>query len=134
MVEYATITAALAMLASSLHGIVGGALPLSDRKAGPQVASIARSQHVSGAQARAAYAKASYRKPALRYLYAVSWVSSASNLSACEAAKLLGPDPTAAAAQALRASPKTLVLLGKAHITVSQAASAIGRGTTDGCA
>jgi hypothetical protein len=41
---------------------------------------------------------------------------------------------TAAAAHALQGSPKTLALLHAAHITVGQAAAAIGRGTNDGCA
>ena len=75
-----------------------------------------------------------YRKPALRYLYTVGWVSAASDLNSCKAAQLLGPDPAVAAAQALRGSPKTLALLRAAHLTVGQAATAIARGTTDGCA
>jgi hypothetical protein len=61
-------------------------------------------------------------------------VSAASDLSSCEAAQVLGPDPTVAAAQALRGSPKTLAMLRAAHVSVGQAAAAIGRGTTDGCA
>src|SRR5262249_61966808 len=93
----------------------------------------ARSHHVAGSQARAAYAKAPYRSAPLRYLYTVGWVSSASNLTSCKAAQILGPDPVAAAAQALRGSPKTLALLRRAHVTGGEAAAAIGRGATDGC-
>ena len=134
MVEYATITAALALLGSSLSGALGSVLPATDAKAAAAVTSIARTHHLSAPAARAAYAKAPYSRPALRYLYAVGWVGSASDLSACKAAQILGPDPTAAADHALRASPKLLALLRAAHITVAQAATAIGRGTTDGCA
>jgi hypothetical protein len=132
-VEYATVTAALAMLASSLSGALGSVLPSSDVKAASLVSAAARSHHVSGARARTAYAKAPYRKPALRYLYAVGWVGAASNLASCRAGQVLGPDPGAAAAEALRGSPKSLAALRAAHVTVGQAAAAIGRGTTDGC-
>jgi hypothetical protein len=133
MVEYATVTAALAMLASSLSGALGSVLPSSDAKATAAVATIARSHHLAGPVARAAYAKAPYSRPALRYLYAVGWVSAASDLGSCKAAQILGPDPTVAAAHALRGSPKTLAMLRAAHVSVGQAAAAIGRGTTDGC-
>jgi hypothetical protein len=132
--EYATVTAALAMLASSLTGAFGSILPATDTKATSMVAAVARSHHVSGPQARGVYAKAPYRRPALRYLYTVGWLSAASDLNRCKAAQVLGPDPVVGAAQALRASPKTLGLLRTAHLRVSQAAAAIGRGTTDGCA
>ena len=134
MAEYATVTAALAMLASSLTGAFGSALPSTDAKAVSIVSAVARSHHVSGSRARGAYEEAPYRKPALRYLYTVGWVSAASDLNSCKAAQLLGPDPAVAAAQALRGSPKTLALLRAAHLTVGQAATAIARGTTDGCA
>jgi hypothetical protein len=63
----------------------------------------------------------------------VGWVSSASALSSCKAAQVLGPDPTVAGAHALRGSAKTLAMLRAAHVSVGQAAAAIGRGTTDGC-
>jgi hypothetical protein len=63
----------------------------------------------------------------------VGWVSSASALSSCKAAQVLGPDPTVAAAHALRGSAKTLAMLRAAHVSVGQAAAPIGRGTTDGC-
>jgi hypothetical protein len=76
---------------------------------------------------------APFGTPALRYLYAIGWVGSASNLGACKAAQVLGPEPQMAASQALRASPNALALLRRAHLTVARAAAAIGRGTTDGC-
>jgi hypothetical protein len=133
VLEYAGITAAIAILVSSLNGVVGSALPSSDLKAAALVTAAAQSHHVSGSQARAAYAKAAFPKPALRYLYAVGWIGSASAPAACKAAQVLGPDPSVAAAQALRGSPRVLGLLRAAHVTVNQAAAAIGRGTTDGC-
>ena len=136
MVEYAGITAALAILVSSLSGVVGsvGALPSNDVKASALVSAAARSHHVPGTEARTAYARAPYRKPVLRYLYAVGWVGATSDRAACTAALLLGPKPSEAAAEALRPIPKLLARLRAAHLTVGQAATAIGRGTTDGCA
>jgi len=136
VVEYASITAALAILASSLSGVVGsvGALPSNDLRATALISAAARSHQVSGSEARTAYARAPYRKPVLRYLYAVAWVGAASDRAACTTALLLGPEPREAATQALRHSPKLLARLRAARLTVSQAATAIGRGTTDGCA
>ena len=90
MAEYATVTAALAMLASSLTGAFGSVLPSTDAKAVSIVSAVARSHHFSGSQARGAYGQAPYRKPALRYLYTVGWVSAASDLNSCKAAQLLG--------------------------------------------
>jgi hypothetical protein len=136
VVEYASITAALAILAGALSGAIGSvrALPATDGGATPLVLAAARSRHVSGSEARAAYAKAPYRKPVLRYLYSVAWVAAASDRAKCEAQLLLGPDPREVASAAIRQAPKLLTRLRAAHITVSQAATAIGRGTRDGCA
>jgi hypothetical protein len=133
VVEYASITAALTIFVTSLTGVYASGLTSSSAKTANLVASIGRAHHVPAPKARAAYAAAPYGKPALRYLYAVGWVGAASNLGTCKGTQLLGPDPTSAAAQALQASPKALALLHSAHITVSQAAAAIGRGSTDGC-
>jgi hypothetical protein len=136
MVEYASITAALAILVSSLGGAIGavGALPATNAKATELVASTARSQRVSGAEAEAAYEKAPYRKTALRYLYAVAWVAAAKDRAKCRAQLLLGPDPREAAAAAIRHEPRLLTRLRAAHLTVGQAATAMGRGTKEGCA
>jgi hypothetical protein len=131
--EYASITAAITIFVTSLSGVYATGLTASTTKTAALVSAIARSHHVPTPQARAAYAAAPYSRPALRYLYAVGWVGAASNLATCKAAQVLGPDPSVAAAQAIQGSPKALSLLHSAHITVSQAAAAMGRGSTDGC-
>jgi hypothetical protein len=64
----------------------------------------------------------------------MAWVSAASDRAKCQAQLLLGPDPKLAAAAAIKRSPKFLARLRAAHLTVSQASTAIGRGTRDGCA
>lgn len=136
MVEYASITAAMAILASSLGGTLGSvaALPATDVKAAALVSKVAARQSVPGAEARAAYARAPFRRPALRYLYVVGWVSAAKDRASCQAALLLGPKPKDAAVESIRRSPRLLARLRAAHVTVSQAATAVGRGTIDGCA
>ena len=136
MAEYASITAALAILASSLSGVVGSirALPSTDGQASTLVVTAARSYHLSAAEARAAYAKAPYQRPVLRYLYSLGWIGAASDKKACTAALFLGPRPSDAATQVFRRTPKLLARLRAAHVTVSQAATALGSGTTDGCA
>ena len=133
VVEYASISAALSMLIASLNGVFASAIPTSNGKAAALVTTVASSHHVSTPQARTAYARAPYHKPALRYLYAVGWVGSASDLTACKATQILEPDPNVAAAQALQQSPRALALLRAAHLTVAQAAAAIAHGSTDGC-
>lgn len=136
MVEYASITAALAILASSLGGSLGSAvaLPSTDVKAAVLVSRVAVKQKVQGAEARAAYARAPFRRPALRYLYVVGWVTAAKDRTACQAALLLGPEPKEAATQLIRRSPKMLERLRSADVTIGQAATALARGTKDGCA
>ena len=135
VVEYGSITAALAILATALSGAIGGVgtLPATNAKATALIASAAHAQHVSGSEARTAYEKAPYSKAALRYLYAVAWVAVAKDRPKCRGQLLLGPDPRDAAAAAIRQTPKLLARLRAAHLTVGQAATAIGRGTEDGC-
>ena len=132
-VEYASIAAALSILASSLSGTFGSVLPSTTAKGASLVAAVARSHDVSSASARTAYGKAPFSRPELRYLYAVGWISSNSDIGKCKAAQLLGPDPTVASEQTLQSAAKALALLRRAHVTLAQAAAALGRGLTDGC-
>ena len=134
MGEYAAVTAAISLLGSSLSGVYASALRSNDVKTAGLVASLARTHHLSATEARTAYKHAPYGRPALRYLYALGWLSAASNLSFCKLEQALGGDPATATAQSLRGSPKIVAVLRSAHVTVSEAAAAIGRGTTDGCA
>ena len=134
MGEYAVLTSSLAALISSLS-IVGHSIqiPLTTAAAQTLAASTARSHGVAGPAAKAAYASAPFKKPALRYLYSVGWVGAASNVPSCKAALVFGADPKAAAAQALQQSPALLARLRSARITQAQASAAVGRGFQDGC-
>ncbi len=133
MVEYASITAAISIFVSALGNVAGSALPASTAKALPAVVTIAQSHKVSAPAAKVAYRKAPFGRPALRYLYAAGWVGATSNLGACKLAQLPGADPATAATQALQSSPKALSVLKASHVTVKQAATALGEGTIAGC-
>ncbi len=129
MGEYSSITAALAVLVSSLTGVLATALPTSYATATALVTAAARSNHVPGAEAHAAYVRAGYSKPALRYLYSAAWIDSTSHPTACHGAQ----EPAVGAAKAIQGSPAFLAQLRATHLTVHQAATAIGRGLRDGC-
>jgi len=133
MAEYATVVSSLAALISSL-AMLGHSIQVPFTAASGKVmaASVAHAHGVPGPQGKVAYASAPYRKPALRYLYSVGWVGAASNISACKGALLLG-DPGAAATQAVQQSPTLLARLHAAHVTASQASSALASGYRAGC-
>ena len=136
MVEFATVTAALSLLASSLSGLQARIL---ERLAGSNAVAVqqavieAKASHVSPAAARSAYARASYRKPALRYVYATGWVAGSKNQTSCILAKLDVEGTTALAIKAIRALPATLKQLHRLHLTAVQAGNAFTRGYVSAC-
>src|SRR5262245_7990601 len=86
MVEYASLVAALAVLASTLTGAFGqrlAVLPGSTAAALPTLSAGARSQGIRAAEARAAYKKAPYSKPVLKYLFAVGWIGGKKDPVSC---------------------------------------------------
>ena len=136
MVEFATVTAALSLLASSLSGLQARIL---ERLAGSNAVAVqqavieAKASHVSPAAARSAYARASYRKPALRYVYATGWVAGSKNQTSCILAKLDVEGTTALAIKAIRALPATLKQLHRLHLTAVQAGNAFTHGYVSAC-
>ena len=86
VVEYASIVSAMAVLASTLAGTFGqklAVLPTSTASAISSVSVGAKAQHVPPAQARAAYKRAPYSKPVLKYLYAVGWIGGKKSAVSC---------------------------------------------------
>ena len=76
IVEYAGIVA-LALLASTLTGAYGQNVAAVFASSGAGVTAVgkaARAQHVSVTGAKAAYKRAPYAKPVLKYLYAMGWI------------------------------------------------------------
>ncbi len=136
MVEYGSLTSALAVLASALAGLVSipvGSLPATDGKATALVTATAARQHVDAAKASSVYRRAPYGKPFLRYLYTVGWMSRSRSGAWCAFDRAAGADPVDDAAKRIRSSKKLLARLRVAHVTVTAAASAIGKGVASAC-
>jgi hypothetical protein len=136
-VEYAGILAAVTLFAVTLTGAFGKNLTVVFTNSGAGVAAAvkaAKGQKVSAAGAKEAYRRAPYRKPALKYLYALGWIGGTKNLTQC-GLTLLGPDAAKEqAAHELRANPKLVAQLRKRAVSVSAAANALTTGVVSACA
>ena len=136
MVEYAGIVAGLALLASTLSGSYGQSVTAVFTASGAGVAATtkaARSQHLSQAGAKAAYKRAPYAKPALKYLYAMGWIGGMRNRAQC-GLTLIGQD--AAREQAKReilGNRKLLAQLQKRSVSAATAAGALVAGVVSAC-
>jgi hypothetical protein len=136
VIEFATITSAIAVLAASLSGLQARML---DRLTGSNAVAVrqavvrATAEGVPRAGARAAFARAPYRRPALRYVYATAWAAGAKDVTACALAKLDVDATRDFAVKALRGDRGTLRGLGRLHLTVSQTATAFAQGFVSAC-
>ena len=136
-VEYAGILAAVSLMAITLTGAYGKNVTAVFNSSSVGVAAVAkaaRAQKVAPVGAKAAYKRAPYSKPALKYLYALGWIGGTKNAGQC-GLTLLGQN--AAKEQAVREmrSDRNLVAqLKKRGISVSAAASAVTRGVVSACA
>ncbi len=136
MVEFASLLAAISMLATSLSGIQARILQRiagSDAVALKQAVVGARASHVPPAGARTAYARAPYHKPALRYVYATGWVAGTRHQTSCALASLDVEGARSLAVKAIRKMPATVRQLHRLHLTVLQAATAFTRGYVSAC-
>ena len=136
-VEYAGILAAVALMAATLAGAYGQTVTAVFASSAAGVASVAKAakaQKVSAAGAKSAYARAPYKKPALKYLYALGWIGGTKNPGQCGLA-LLGQDAAKEqAAREMRANSKLMTQLKKRSISVSAAATALTKGVVSACA
>jgi hypothetical protein len=137
LVEYAGVVAGLALLASTLSGAYGQSVTAVFASSGAGVAAAAkaaRAEHVSPTGAKAAYRRAPYAKPALKYLYAMGWIGGMRNRGQC-GLTLLGQD--AARLQAKKeilANGKLLAQLKRRGITAVAGAKALVAGVVSACA
>ena len=86
IVEYASIVSAMAVLASTLAGAFGDRLAVLPTTSGGALSALsagAKAQKVSPGEARAAYQRAPYSKPVLKYLYAVGWIGGKKSPLSC---------------------------------------------------
>lgn len=136
IVEYAGILAAISLLAATLSGAYGQNVAAVFASGGAGVsaaAKAARAQGVSSAGAKAAYRRAPFAKPALKYLYAVGWIGGTKNIGQC-GLTLLGTDAAKRHTEReIRKSPKLMAQLKKRAISARIAAHALVTGVTSAC-
>jgi hypothetical protein len=136
-VEYAGILAAVSLLAMTLTGAYGKNISAVLATSGAGVAAVAKAakaQKVSPAGAKAAYTRAPYRKPVLRYLYALGWIGGTKNPGQCGLTLLGQNTAKEQAARELRANAKLVAQLKRRSVTVSAAANAVTQGVVSACA
>jgi hypothetical protein len=137
MVEYASLVAAMAVLASTLTGAFGqklAVLPSSSATALTSVSAGARAQGVPPAQARAAYRRAPYSKPVLKYLYAVGWIGGKKSPLSCLFARVQPEETRAEALAEIRKNRKLSRQLARRGVSKPMAAKVLVTGIASACA
>jgi hypothetical protein len=134
--EYAGIVAGLALLAATLTGAYGQNVTAVLASSGAGIAAVAkaaRAQHVSQPGAKAAYKRAPYGKPVLRYLYAMGWIGGMRNRGQC-GLTLIGQDAARQQAKTeILGNRKLLSQLRKRSVTAGSAAKALVAGVVSAC-
>ncbi len=136
-VEYAGILAAVSLLAATLTGAYGQSVTAIFAANGAGVAAVSKAataEKVSTVGARAAYRRAPYAKPALKYLYALGWIGGTKNQGRC-GLTLLGQDAAKdQAVREIRSNSKLVSQLKKRAVSASAAAGAVVKGVVSACA
>jgi hypothetical protein len=136
IVEYAGLVSAFALLAATLSGSYGqnvAAVFASSGAGISTVAKAARAQHVSPSGAKAAYKRAPYPKPALKYLYALGWIGGMRNRGQCALTSITQNTARKYAEQDIRGNAKLTAQLRKRAVSVSTAASTLVKGVVSAC-
>jgi hypothetical protein len=135
-VEYAGIVAGISLLAATLTGAYGQNVTAVFAASGAGVAAAgkaAHAQHIPSSGAKAAYKKAPYSKPALRYLFALGWIGGTKNRTQCGLTLLGEGAARDQAADGIRKNPKLRAQLAKRSISVTAAANALTKGVVSAC-
>jgi hypothetical protein len=136
IVEYAGIVSAMAILASTLSGAFGerlAVLPVSSGTALTSLSAGAKAQKVPAREARAAYNRAPYSKPVLKYLYAIGWIGGKKNPLSCLFARTSRGETEAETLAEIRKNPKLVQQLKKRRVPQKQAAKAVVAGIASAC-
>jgi hypothetical protein len=136
IVEYASIVSAMAVLAATLSGAFGGrlaALPVTSGAAVSTVSAAAKAQKVPVGEARAAYERAPYSKPILKYLYAVGWIGGKKNPLSCLFARVSRSETEAETLTAIRKNAKLVRQLKLRKVPQRQAAQIVTAGIASAC-
>ena len=135
-VEYAGVLAAMSLLTATLGGSYGQSVVAVFSTNGAGVAAVvsaARSQHAPAAGAKAAYKRAPYAKPALKYLYAVGWIGGVRNRGQCGLVTIGQDAAREQAEREVRGNAKLLAQLRKRGIGTRTAAAALVKGVVSAC-
>jgi hypothetical protein len=136
-VEYAGILAAVSLMAITLTGAYGKNVTAVFESSSVGVAAAAKAakaQKVAPAGAKAAYKRAPYVKPALKYLYALGWIGGMKNPGQCGLTLLGEGAAKEQAAREMRAKPALVAQLKKRAVSLSAAATAVTKGVVSACA
>ena len=136
-VEYAGILAAVSLMAITLTGAYGRNVTAVFESSGvgiTAVAKAAKAQKVAPAGAKAAYKRAPYVKPALKYLYALGWIGGTKNPGGCGLTLLGEGAAKDEAARQMRSNTTLVAQLKKRAISVSTAANVVTKGVVSACA
>ena len=137
VVEYAGILAAVTLMAATLTGAYGqnvAAVFASSSVGIAAAGKAATAQKVSSAGAKAAYKRAPYTKPALKYLYALGWIGGTKNVGQCGLTLLGQGAARDQAAREIRSNKKLMSQLKKRAVSAAAAAGAVTKGVVSACA
>jgi len=132
VIEYISVVAAVSLVALALGGHVA-ALPSSNAAALKLVTSGARAQKVSVGGAKAAFGRAPYTKPVLRYLYAAGWIGGTKHQRSCLVTRISPRTAEERATGEIRRDGKVKSQLRKLGVTPRTAAAALVKGVVSAC-
>lgn len=137
MGEYALVTAAMASLAVSIatipEGKLAARLPTTAAKARVLVVRDAKAHKLSPKEARAALARAPYKRAPLRYLYVAGWLNGRARAYECVLARAAASATTVRLTAGIRGDRTLVSRLGRMKVTATQAARALVRGAASAC-
>jgi hypothetical protein len=134
--EYASIVSAMAVLAATLSGAFGERLAILPTSSGAALSSLsagAKAQNVPPGEARAAYKRAPYSKPVLKYLYAVGWIGGKKSPLSCLFARVSPTETAAETLSEIRKNAKLVRQLKRRNVTQKRAASVVVAGIASAC-
>lgn len=137
VVEYAGIVAAISLLSATLTGAYGNDVAAVFASGGAGVAAAVKAAHaqkVSATGAKQAYRRAPYRKPGLKYLYALGWIGGKKNIAQCGLTLLAPGVMRQQAERGVRSNAKLRAQLRRRGIAVRAAATALVSGVVSACA
>ena len=136
MVEYASLVAAMAVLASTVTGAFGQKLAVLPSSSGTALTALtagSRAQGIPAAQARAAYKRAPYPKPVLKYLYAVGWIGGKKDPVSCLFARVQPEETAQEALAAIRENRKLVEAARARNVSKPAAAKVVVAGIASAC-